>query len=133
LAQSAIVFALIACALGAGMGAFSLANPAWGARLVRLIADPDRPGGFAEFRASYGGLFLAGHVAAAAALSMSPESGAWACFALGAGWFGAGVGRTVSIFLDAGTATKFNWGSVVFEILMALALIAPVIVQTSPR
>jgi len=106
------------------MGAWSLVNPAWGSRLVRLVPDPARPGGFAEFRASYGGLFLASHALAGAALLTAGAGGEWASLVLAAAWAGAAVGRVVSIQLDA-QSTGFNWGSVGFETLMALSLAAP--------
>ena len=53
----------LALALGVGLGARALIDPRWASRFVRLKAD-DQPGGFAEFRATYGGVFLLFHLCA---------------------------------------------------------------------
>ena len=123
---------------GAGMGAYGLINPRWAAGLVRLRDAPERPGGFAEFRATYGGLFLASHgvaltfvVRALIAGAPVPEGGEsvlWfaevAGLTCGAMWIGTGMGRLLSILLD-GTGTKFNQASVAFELGLGLAIAAP--------
>jgi hypothetical protein len=50
----------LALAFGVALGARALLNPKWAARLVRLRED-EQGGGFAEFRATYGGVFLGLH------------------------------------------------------------------------
>ena len=121
------IVALIACSLGAGMGLYGLINPQWAARLVRLRAAEGQPGGFAEFRATYGGMFLFTHAAAIfGVLATGPSFSAIFCFPVAALWAGAGIGRTLSMLLD-GTRTPFNLMSVVFELGMAVAIGLPLI------
>jgi hypothetical protein len=123
------IVAAAGAALGAGMGLYAMIDPAWAARLVRLQSDPARPGGFAEFRATYGGLFLASHAGALIALLAHPAVAPWIALPLGLGWAGAGVGRMVSIGLDK-VYSPFNAGSVIFELAMGAALLAPAIART---
>ena len=125
-------------AAGAGMGAYGLINPRWAAGLVRLRDDPEKSGGFAEFRGTYGGLFLASHgvaltfvvkaLAVGTPAPVSNESVLWfaeiAGLTCGAMWIGTGMGRLLSIVLD-GTGTKFNQASVAFELGLGLAIAAP--------
>ena len=61
------LIALIALGFCALLGLGSLFAPKWAAGVVRLVADPDpeKPGGFSEFRATYGGLLLLLHLTAA--------------------------------------------------------------------
>ena len=47
----------LALAFGAYLGARGLFDPHWAQKLVRLKPD-EQGGGFAEFRATYGGVFL---------------------------------------------------------------------------
>ena len=121
----------VALALGALMGLGGLVNPRWAANVVRLIPDPSFKGGLAEFRASFGGLFLFVHVAAAACLYFLPAAESAAPLYVVAGiWFGSAVGRTVSVLLD-GTGTAYNYGSIVFELVMGLMLIAPSLLRSA--
>lgn len=124
----------LALALGAGLGARALIDPHWASRFVRLKGD-EQEGGFAEFRATYGGVFLFVHlvaliltvryVLAAGALVGVVASGASA--AVSAAWAGAAFGRLVSMWRDK-TNTKFNRLSVGVEIAMAFAIGLPWIV-----
>lgn len=122
---------VIALALGAALGARALIDPKWAARFVRLKAD-EQGGGFAEFRATYGGVFLGLH---AVTLFMSLKylmggefvlgvAAAGGCAALSAGWAGAAFGRAIAIVRDKAD-TQFNRFSVVFELVMAAALGGP--------
>jgi hypothetical protein len=123
---------MAALAFGAVLGLRALIDPHWGARLVRLKADDERPGGFAEFRATYGGLFAASHglaflLSAHWVLSGAFVSGAYAAGAalvLGAAWVGTGAGRALSMARD-GTRTNFNRLSLVIEIATGLLIAAP--------
>lgn len=113
---------------GAGMGLGGLFAPKWASALVRLRED--QPGGFAEFRGTYGGLFFGAHAVALALMLTSLETESLGATALGAVlacsamWIGTGVGRVLSIAADK-TNTKFNQGSVAFEIALGLAILAP--------
>jgi hypothetical protein len=122
------IVAMLACVVGAGMGLYAMVNPGWGAKLVRLQPAEGTAGGFAEFRATYGGLFAFSHLGALlGVLATGPSFSAIFCFPLAAGWVGAGVGRLMSIAFD-GTGTKFNTASVIFEFAMGIALFLPLIV-----
>jgi hypothetical protein len=124
----------LALAFGAVLGARALYDPHWASRFVRLQAD-EQGGGFAEFRATYGGVFLFVHLAAlvltlrymlaGGALVGVVATGAAA--AVAAGWGGAAFGRLVSMWRDK-TDTKFNRLSVGIEAAMALAIGLPWIV-----
>jgi hypothetical protein len=124
----------LALALGAGLGARALIDPHWASRFVRLKAD-EQGGGFAEFRATYGGVFLFLHIAAlvltlryllaGGALVGVVATGASA--AVSAAWSGAAFGRLVSMWRDQ-TDTKFNRLSAGVEAAMALAIGLPWIV-----
>lgn len=89
------------CAL-IGFGA--LISPKWAAGVVRLQADPDplKPGGYSEFRATYGGLLLLLHLMAFVMVWHLPktQTDILVLAPLAAAWIGAGFGRTVSLFLD---------------------------------
>ena len=51
------IIAIVALGFCAALGFGSLFAPKWAAGVVRLVADPDpeKPGGFSEVRATYGG------------------------------------------------------------------------------
>ncbi len=128
-----IAWILNALALGIGviLGARALIDPRWAAKLVRLNAD-EKSGGFAEFRATYGGLFLGAH-AAALALTLQwlaseqyligvAASGAAAVLA--AAWGATAFGRALAMWRDAAD-TRFNRVSTAFELLVAAAIGGP--------
>lgn len=118
-------------AFGAALGARALYDPKWAARFVRLKPD-EQGGGFAEFRATYGGVFFAMHAAALVLTLSYVLSGGYligviatgAAVALAAGWAGASGGRVLAILLD-GADTRFNRMSAAVEAAMALAIAAP--------
>lgn len=126
----------VGLAIGAGMGLYGLISPHWSARLVRLREEEGRPGGFAEFRSTYGGLFLASHgFALVFMVSTAREVEALAGLpthftALGAAgacglmWLGSALGRSVAIAMD-GAGTRYNQASVVFEIVLGGLILAP--------
>lgn len=117
--------------LGAGLGARALIDPHWAARFVRLQAD-EQGGGFAEFRATYGGVFLGLHLVALVMSGAYLFGGEYvigvaatgAAAALGAGWAGACIGRLLAIWRD-GARTRFNYMSVGVEAAVALSISAP--------
>lgn len=100
------ILALISAATllaGSLMGLAALIAPKWAQGVVRLVPDPspDRPGGFSEFRATYGGLFFMLHMTALVMLVQ--VGGILAIFAImpvAAAWFGAGFGRIISYLVD---------------------------------
>ncbi len=118
--------------LAAGLGARALFDPAWAARLVRLKADEAQAGGFAEFRATYGGVFLGAHAAGLGlsllwlreGLELIGVAAAGAALALGAAWAGSCAGRCLSMWRD-GTRTPFNIASAAVEAGLALIIAAP--------
>jgi len=124
----------LALAFGVGLGVRAFFDPHWAARLVRLQPD-EQGGGFAEFRATYGGVFAGVHVAALALTFKYLTGGehvvglaaAGAGAAIAAGWGGACIGRLVSMWRDK-TDTRFNRLSAVFEAACALAIGAPWVV-----
>ena len=127
-----VIISGAAALVGALLGLGSLISPAWGASVVRLQPMADRPGGWAEFRASYGGGLLLLHGAVLLGIAMREQAGmasvVAAGFAAGAAWLGMAIGRTVSMLADHarhGTRTGYNLFSVGFELVIGLALMAP--------
>ena len=127
------IIAGLAALIGVAMGSASLIVPRWGASIVRLAPDPRWPGGWSEFRASYGGALAFAHLAVLMTLAMSGRAGEGSVigtsFALSLYWLGMALGRALSMTLDAerGTRTAYNGWAIVFEAAMGLALAAPFI------
>lgn len=99
------LIAIIALGFCAALGLGSLFIPSWAAGVVRLVADPDpnKPGGFSEFRATYGGLLLLIHASVLIIMLQGQLDLTYKIFALfpvAMGWIGAGLGRTLSLILD---------------------------------
>jgi len=125
------VLNVLALFLGVALGARGLADPKWAAKLVRLRED-EQGGGAAEFRATYGGLFLGLHLIALAMTLFYLRNGnfvlgvgaAGAAAALSAGWAFTALGRLIAMWRD-GANTKFNRLSVAFELIVAAALGGP--------
>ena len=136
--QEGLSFALVAWCLsalalvfGAYLGVRGLFTPRWVQKFVRLEPDA-QGGGFAEFRATYGGMILGLH---AAALFLA---GSWiifggaligvlatgACAVIAAAWGGTAFGRTLSMLRD-GAYTRFNLISALVEALVAIIIAAP--------
>ncbi len=123
----------IAGLFGTAMGLVSLAVPRWGQSVVRLGPDPRWKGGWAEFRASYGGALALLHGAVLLTLAMSYQAGVGAVmgasFAAALYWFGMAIGRALSMTLDSeeDTRTGYNATAVGFELIMGVALASPFI------
>ena len=121
----------LALAFGACLGLRALLAPRWAQKFVRLQPD-EQGGGFAEFRATYGGLFLGLHGAALFfALSWIAFGGALigvlatgACAVIASAWGGAAFGRALSMLRD-GAYTRFNLFSALFEAVLAIIIAAP--------
>lgn len=99
------IIAIIALGFCAALGLGSLLAPKWAAGVVRLVADPDpeKPGGFSEFRATYGGLLLLIHLSAMIILlqdELALPYKVFALFPVAMGWIGAGMGRLLSLVMD---------------------------------
>jgi hypothetical protein len=121
----------LALAFGAYLGARALIDPHWAQKLVRLRPD-EQGGGFAEFRAVYGGVFLGLHAVTLIfvlgwVLSGEIVVGTTAIGAtavVSASWFGAAFGRLLSMLRDD-TRTKFNRLSVAIEVAMFVFVSLP--------
>ena len=123
----------LALTFGVVLGARGLVDPHWAARLVRLREDG--AGGFAEFRATYGGVFLFMHLIALAFTLKYLTAGeniagvlaVGAAAVLSAGWAGAACGRLTAMWRD-GADTPFNRVSVGVEGAMAALIGGPLAV-----
>ncbi len=132
----------VGLAIGAGMGLWGLVNPRWSAGVVRLQEIPGKPGGFAEFRGAYGGLFLATHLFGLfwiwrASIFLPAEQdrlgflevlhlgvAVGVSYCCGLIWLGTAIGRFIAIFADRAGA-KYNWASVLFELCLGGLIAAP--------
>ncbi|MBY0564771.1 MAG: hypothetical protein K2P58_11355 [Hyphomonadaceae bacterium] len=129
---AAWVLSALAMGFGALLGARGLMDPRWAAKLVRLRED-EQGGGFAEFRATYGGVFLGLHIAALYLVVSYLRTGAplagvaasGAAFVLAIGWAGAAFGRVFAILRDPGCNTPFNRLSAGVETAMAVLIGLP--------
>ncbi|WP_340691935.1 hypothetical protein [Hyphomonas sp.] len=130
------IISLLALGFGAVLGTAALLSPAWASGIVRLVAEPDpeKPGGYSEFRATFGGLFMFSHLMTAALLLTVSRSdvnllSVLVVLPLAAGWVGAAFGRTVSLVLDR-EENRSNgmipvW--IMMEFLVGLAIAAPIL------
>ncbi len=127
------IIAIIALGFCAALGFGALLLPRWAAGVVRLVADPDpeKPGGFSEFRATYGGLLLLIHLSALIIMlqgQLDLQYKIFALFPLAMGWIGAGMGRLLSLLLDRSENRENGlmpvW--IALEIGLGFAILAPV-------
>lgn len=119
--------ALTFCAL-IGLGA--LIAPKWAAGVVRLAADPEKPGGFSEFRATYGGLLFFLHMTALVILlKVGGPVAMMATLPVAAGWIGAGIGRAFSLIFDGreNRAPGLIPVWIPLELALGLAIASPVL------
>ncbi|HPE48718.1 MAG TPA: hypothetical protein PLR76_09980 [Hyphomonas sp.] len=124
------IISSVALTFGAVLGLGGLFAPGWAAGIVRLIEDPDplKPGGFSEFRATFGGLFLFSHMMALAiVVSMPPVFAVVAVLPIAVGWIGAALGRALSLVADRNRNREAGlipvW--IVLELIIGLAIAAP--------
>ncbi len=127
------LIAIIALGFCAALGLGAMFAPKWAAGVVRLVADPDpaKPGGFSEFRATYGGLLLLIHMSALIILLQPQLTLTYKIFALfpvAMGWIGAGAGRLLSLLMDK-QENRANglipvW--IPMEIALGLAILSPI-------
>lgn len=124
----------LALAGGAALGFRALIDPNWAARFVRLKAD-EQGGGFAEFRATYGGVFAGAHVVALLLTLIWLSNNEYvvgvaatgASAVLATAWGGAAFGRALSMWRD-NTKTRFNVTSACVEAGFAIGIGAPWVV-----
>ena len=128
------IISLVTLLFGAVLGLSAMFSPAWASKIVRLVEDPDplRPGGYSEFRATYGGLFLFSHLMTAVLIlnlgSAEPDILTMlVVLPLATGWIGAGIGRLMSLVFDR---TKNREAGLIpvwipMEIILGLAIAAP--------
>ncbi|MEL6830369.1 MAG: DUF4345 family protein [Pseudomonadota bacterium] len=126
--------AAVALLFCAGLGVGSLLVPNWAAGVVRLVADPaeSKPGGFSEFRATYGGLLMLLHATALLILLQPELDRTYKVFTLlpiAAAWIGAGFGRSMSLVLDrqANRSAGLIPVWIPMEIALGLAIISPAV------
>jgi hypothetical protein len=128
---AALWIAAAASLIGLGLGLKGFFDPSWASRLLGLQSAPDKPEGFGEFRATYGGLFAGAHLASlglcvgAAFIPALVSYALGACLVLAFAWIGTGKGRVWSIILDKTPASAFAIGSTVFELALGLAFAGP--------
>ncbi|MEO0881773.1 MAG: hypothetical protein AAFY34_03480 [Pseudomonadota bacterium] len=115
---------------GAWAGLIALVRPSQIARSLRLQADPAKPGGYAEFRATFGGVFFMIHaVALLIVLRFEPLIGALVVLPIVGAWLGAAIARTLSMLLDKDENGEggINRYWVILEIVIALLIAAPIL------
>lgn len=120
-----------ALAVGAAFGVRAFFDPKWAQRFVRLKPD-EQGGGFAEFRATYGGVIAAMHFAALALVLRYLLSGGHlvgvvatgAVAVIAAAWAGSAAGRAMAFWRDS-VRTKFNLYSAGVEAALSLIIAGP--------
>lgn len=115
-------------AFGAYAGFMALVAPNRIARTLRLQADPSRPGGYAEFRATFGGVFLMIHVVTLLLVRHMSEGGAaLVVLPVAAAWLGAAIARLASMMLDKTENGEggINRYWVLLEVVVAALIAAP--------
>ncbi len=126
------IISLIALGFCAALGLGALFAPKWAAGVVRLVEDPDpeKPGGFSEFRATYGGLLFLLHLSAFVILLQDQLALPYKLFAIlpiAMAWIGAGTGRALSMLMDQSENRSSGmipvW--IPMEIGLGLAILAP--------
>jgi len=92
---------LAGLAFGMFAGFIALFRPAAIANTLRLQPVPGRPGGYAEFRATFGGVFFMIHLTAfITVLHIRPTISIFAVLPISMAWFGAAFARMASMLLD---------------------------------
>ena len=92
---------LIGLAFGVFAGFIALFRPQAIANTLRLQPAPGKPGGFAEFRATFGGVFFMIHLTAfVLVLHLGQPISTFAVLPIAMGWYGAALGRSASMLFD---------------------------------
>ena len=128
------IVSVLALGFGALLGLGSLLSPNWASGVVRLVpmTPSEKPGGYSEFRATYGGLLLMTHMVTALLVISFSQAGEHAIagvlgLPMALGWMGAACGRFASLILDeaenGGPGLIRTWMAT--EVALALAIAAP--------
>ncbi|AYV46684.1 DUF4345 domain-containing protein [Caulobacter flavus] len=119
-----LVLAVIACVIGGVLGGLVLARPDSMLGLAGLKSEQDGGVNAVTEGRAFGGLLIASHGAAALFLGWQSSAGAAMALVLAIAWFGAAFGRLVSMLLQK-AGGRFNYGSVLLDILMGITLALP--------
>lgn len=117
-----LILAVVACVIGGVLGGLVLARPDSMLGLAGLKSE-EESAAVTEGRA-FGGLLIASHGAAALFLGWQSSAGAAMALVLAVAWFGAAFGRFVSMLLQK-AGGRFNYGSIVLDLLMGITLALP--------
>jgi hypothetical protein len=114
---------LIALGFGALLGLKGMLDPAWAAKLVRLQPENTMPEGFAEFRGTFGGMFLGLHLVALLILVLwKGDAAIAACMILAAGWLFTALGRAIAYLSDTGARHPFVQMSIGIEVIVGVLI-----------
>lgn len=119
---------LAGLAFGTYAGLYAIIAPDRIARSLRLQADMRKPGGYAEFRSTFGGVFFMIHAAAIVIMFAAPAAiAAHTVAPIAAAWYGAAIFRCLSMALDKEKNGEggINRYWVLLEIFMGTLIGAP--------
>lgn len=119
-----LVLAVIACVVGGVLGGLVLARPDSMLGLAGLKSEQEGGVNAVTEGRAFGGLLIASHAAVALFLGWQSSAGASMALVLAVAWFGAAFGRLVSMLMQK-AGGRFNYGSVVLDILMGVTLALP--------
>lgn len=86
---------------GVFAGFIALFRPHAIANTLRLQANPEKPGGFAEFRATFGGVFFMVHLTAIVlVLNLGQPISTFVVLPIAMAWYGAALARYTSMLAD---------------------------------
>ena len=118
---------LAGLAFGMFAGFIALFRPNAIANTLRLQPVPGRPGGYAEFRATFGGVFFMIHLTAfITVLHIKPTLSIFAVLPISMAWFGAAFARMASMILDKEQNGKggINRYWVILEFVIGLLILS---------
>ncbi len=119
------IISAAALAFGSGLGLKGMIDPEWVGDLVRLQPENGQAEGFAEFRSTFGGMFLGLHLSALGFLVLvKGDVGAAASLVIAAGWMFTALGRFVSYQYDTNTQHGHVVRSLWIEVIIGLAIAA---------
>ena len=119
-----LLLAVVACVIGGALGGIALARPGHVVGLAGLAEGETAPTPLLAEGRAFGGLLVLSHAGAALYLGYLPSVGAAMAFVLALAWFGAALGRTVSLLVDR-AGGKFNLSNLAFEVLIGITLSLP--------
>lgn len=119
---------LAGLAFGSYAGLLAIISPGRIARSLRLKADMRKPGGYAEFRSTFGGVFFMIHATAFVMMfALVPHVSAYIVLPIAAAWYGAAICRLLSMVLDKAENGEggINRYWVCLEIIVGSVIAAP--------